>query len=260
MTTTDELKTRAQTLKLYGLLAHWDEISNQDWVARLIEWEEVERQARSLQRRLSNARLGQFKPLADFDWQWPKRCDRAALEELMRLGFLGEAGNAVLVGPNGVGKSTLARNIAHQAVINGHTVLVTTASGMLNELAAQDGDSALRRRLKRYTHPELLVIDEIGYLSYGNRHADLLFEIVSRRYEEKSTVVTTNRPFAEWGEVFPNASCVVSLIDRLVHNAEIINIEGDSYRLKEARERSQQRQQKRAKRTPRAKPATKKEE
>lgn len=260
MTTTDELKTRAQTLKLYGLLAHWDEISDQDWVVLLIEWEEAERQARSLQRRLSNARLGQFKPLADFDWQWPKRCDRAALEELMRLGFLGEAGNAVLVGSNGVGKSTLARNIAHQAVINGHTVLFTTASGMLNELAAQDGDSALRRRLKRYTHPELLVIDEIGYLSYGNRHADLLFEIVSRRYEEKSTVVTTNRPFAEWGEVFPNASCVVSLIDRLVHNAEIINIEGDSYRLKEARERSQQRQQKRAKRKPRAKSATRKEE
>ena len=256
MMTMDELKARAQALKLYGLLAHWEAISDQDWVARLIEWEEAERQARSLQRRLSNARLGQFKPLADFDWQWPKRCDRAALEELMRLGFLGEAGNAVLVGPNGVGKSTLARNIAHQAVINGHTVLFTTASQMLNELAAQDGDSALRRRLKRYTHPELLVIDEIGYLSYGNRHADLLFEIVSRRYEEKSTVVTTNRPFAEWGEVFPNASCVVSLIDRLVHNAEIINIEGDSYRLKEARERSRLRQQKRAaNKKPRAKPA-----
>lgn len=259
MTITNERKSRAQALKLYGLLAHWEEISDQDWVVRLIEWEEAERQARSLQRRLSNARLGQFKPLADFDWQWPKRCDRAALEELMRLGFLGEAGNAVLVGPNGVGKSTLARNIAHQAVINGHTVLFTTASQMLNELAAQDGDSALRRRLKRYTHPELLVIDEIGYLSYGNRHADLLFEIVSRRYEEKSTVVTTNRPFAEWGEVFPNASCVVSLIDRLVHNAEIINIEGDSYRLKEAKERAQQRQQQRAKRKPRAKPITQKE-
>ena len=259
MRTTNELKTRAHALKLYGLLAHWEETSDQDWVVRLIEWEETERQARSLQRRLSNARLGQFKSLADFDWQWPKRCDRAALEELMRLGFLGEAGNAVLVGPNGVGKSTLARNIAHQAVIDGHTVLFTTASQMLNELAAQDGDSALRRRLKRYTHPELLVIDEIGYLSYGNRHADLLFEIVSRRYEEKSTVVTTNRPFAEWGEVFPNASCVVSLIDRLVHNAEIINIEGDSYRLKEARERSQQRRQKRAKRKPRAKLTTQKE-
>jgi len=261
MTTTDDLKARAQALKLYGLLAHWDEVKQSDWIIPLIEWEEAERAARSLQRRLTNAHLGAFKPLADFDWQWPKRCDRAALEELMRLGFLGEAGNAVLVGPNGVGKSTIARNIAHQAVMDGHTVLFTSASHMLNELAAQDGDSALRRRLKRYTHPQLLVIDEIGYLSYGNRHADLLFEIVSRRYEEKSTVVTTNRPFAEWGEVFPNASCVVSLIDRLVHNAEIISIEGESYRLKEAKERSRLRQQKRAaKKQPKAKATTNRED
>jgi len=261
MTTLDDLKARAQALKLYGLLAHWDDVKNSDWLVPLIEWEEAERQARSLQRRLSNAHLGHFKSLADFDWQWPQHCDRAAIEELMRLGFLSEAGNAVLVGPNGVGKSTVARNIAHQAVIEGHTVLFTTASQMLNELAAQDGDAALRRRLRRYTHPQLLVIDEIGYLSYGNRHADLLFEIVSRRYEEKSTVVTTNRPFAEWGEVFPSASCVVSLIDRLVHNAEIISIEGESYRLKEAKERSQLRQQKRAaKKKPKAKPTTKRED
>jgi len=91
-----------------------------------------------------------------------------------------------------------------------------------------------------------LLIDEIGYLSYSNRHADLLFEIVSRRYQEKSTLVTTNRPFAEWGEVFPNAACVVSLVDRLVHNAEIIHIEGESYRLKEAKERSEARRKQRA--------------
>jgi len=244
--TPDALKERAQNLKLYGLLAHWDDVKHCDWVGNLIVWEEAERQSRSLQRRLTNAHLGHFKSLADFDWQWPAKCDRGAIEELMRLGFLEGAGNAVLVGPNGVGKSMIARNVAHQAVIEGHTVLFTTASQMLNELAAQDGDGALRRRLKRYSHPQLLVIDEIGYLSYGNRHADLLFEIVSRRYEEKSTVVTTNRPFAEWGEVFPSASCVVSLVDRLVHNAEIIVIEGESYRLKEAKERSRQRQQKRA--------------
>ena len=110
----------------------------------------------------------------------------------MRLGFLHEAANAVLIGPNGVGKSTLARNIAHQAVLHGHSVLFTSAGHMLNELAAQDGDSALRRRLARYARPRLLVIDEVGYLSYSNRHADLLFEIVSRRYEEKSTLITTN--------------------------------------------------------------------
>ena len=118
---------------------------------------------------------------------------------------------------------------------------------LLGELAALDSDSALRRRLRHYAAPDLLVIDEVGYLSYSNRHADLLFELISRRYETKSTLVTTNRPFAEWSEVFPNAACVVSLVDRLVHNAEVISIDGDSYRLKEAKERSAERAAKRKK-------------
>jgi len=245
-TTNDSLKDRAKALKLHGLLAHWDEVMDADWLEPLIRWEEQERARRGLQRRLSAARLGRFKPLADFDWHWPKQCDRQAVAELMRLDFLEETANAVLVGPNGVGKSTIARNIAHQAVLAGHSVLFTNAAAMLNELAAQDGDNALRRRLALYARPRLLVIDEIGYLSYSNRHADLLFEIVSRRYEEKSTIITTNKPFAEWNQVFPNASCVVSLVDRLVHHAEIIPIEGESYRLKEAKEQSEKRRQKRA--------------
>ena len=122
----------------------------------------------------------------------------------MRLGFLKEATNIILVGPNGVGKSTIARNIAHQSVLNGCTVLFTSAGHMLNDLAAQEGDSALKRRLSHYARPQLLVIDEVGYLSYSNRHADLLFEIVSRRYEERSTLVTTNRPFTEWGALQEN--------------------------------------------------------
>jgi DNA replication protein DnaC len=113
------------------------------------------------------------------------------------------------------------------------------------ELAALDSDSALRRRLNRYASPDVLVSDEVGYLSYSNRHADLLFELVSRRYGVASTVVTTNRPFAEWSEVFPNAACVVSLVDRLVHRAEVVVIEGESYRVKEARERAEQRTKKR---------------
>lgn len=242
----DPLMARAQALKLHGLLAHWSEVAREAWVTALIEWEEEQRTIRSLERRLGHAHLGRFKALADFDWSWPKRCDREAIAELMRLEFLKEAGNAVLIGPNGVGKSTLARNIAHQAVLAGHTVLCTSAGHMLNELAGADGDNALRHRLSVYARPRLLLIDEIGYLSYSNRHADLLFEIVSRRYLEKSTLVTTNRPFSEWGEVFPNAACVVSLIDRLVHHAEIIQIEGDSYRLKEAKERGEQRRAQRA--------------
>ena len=166
---------------------------------------------------------------------------------LMNLDFIKEAINIILVGPNGVGKSTIARNIAHHALLQGHTVLFTTAATMLNELAAQDGDNALRRKLKYYAQPQLLVIDEIGYLSYGNRHADLLFEIINRRYEQKPTLVTTNRPFTEWGEVFPNAACVVSLIDRLIHHAEILSIDGESYRLKEAKEAASQRKLQRQK-------------
>ncbi|WP_216644559.1 ATP-binding protein [Candidatus Thiodictyon syntrophicum] len=192
---------------------------------------------------LGNAHLGRFKPLADFDWQWPTHCDRPAIDDLMGLRFLAETANIILVGPNGVGKSMIARNIAHQALLAGHTVLFTSAGHLLNELAGADGDHALRHRLTVYARPRLLVIDEVGYLSYSNRHADLLFEIVSRRYEAKSTLITTNRPFAEWGEVFPNAACVVSLVDRLVHHAEIITIQGESYRLKEAKERAEQRHQ-----------------
>jgi DNA replication protein DnaC len=165
----------------------------------------------------------------------------------MTLDFLKDASNLVFVGPNGVGKTLCATNIAYQAVLAGHTALFITAGQLLGELAALDSDSALRRKLRQYAAPDLLVIDEVGYLSYSNRHADLLFELVSRRYQHKSTVVTTNRAFADWGEVFPNAACVVSLIDRLMHRAEVVRIDGDSYRAKEADERQAQRTAERAK-------------
>ena len=156
----------------------------------------------------------------------------------MTLEFMAQSVNVVLRGNNGVGKSMLAKNVAHQALVQGYTVRFTTAGEMLGELAAMDSDAGLRRRLRHYVNPDLLVIDEIGYLSYSNRHADLLFELVSRRYESKSTIVTTNKAFADWGEVFPNAACVVSLVDRLLHHSEVIAIEGPSYRLKDAQARS----------------------
>ena len=245
---TDSLMGRARALGLHGLIAHWDEVAECDWLSTLIAWEEEEKRARSLKRRLADARLGEFKPLADFNWDWPRRCDRMAIEDLMSLEFLKEHANVVLVGPNGVGKSTIAANIAHRAVLEGHTVRFATAASMLGELAAIDSDTLLQRKLRLYARQHLLVIDEVGYLSYSNRHADLLFNIVSSRSQQRSTIITTNRPFAEWGEAFPNAACLVALVDRLVHNAEIIAIDGDSYRRKEAAERQKQRSAERRRR------------
>jgi len=127
------------------------------------------------------------RSLADFDWKHPKKIPRPLFEELLELRFLADATNIVFVGPNGVGKTMLAQNLAHQAVLRGHKVRFTEASTMLGDLAAQDGPIALRRRLHRYTKPELLVIDEIGYLSYNDCSADLLFEVVNRRYQKVST-------------------------------------------------------------------------
>jgi len=235
---TDALAQRATDLKLYGLLAHWDELDpHAPWVQPLIEWEEQERNRRGFERRLRNARLGNFKSLAEFDWQWPKQIDRQLISDQLQLDFVRTKSNIILLGGNGVGKSTIAKNIAHQAVLKGHSVLFTSASDMLNTLAAQDGNLSLQRRLKYFARPDVLVIDEVGYLSYGNRHADLLFDIINRRYEQKSTIVTTNKPFTLWEEVFPNAACVVSLVDRLIHHAQMITIDGESYRMKEAKER-----------------------
>lgn len=236
----DALKEQALALKLHGLLSHWDELTPEQipWLTQVFGWELSECKQRSLERRLGSAKLGRFKPLTEFDWQWPTKIDQHAVHHLMQLDFIHDASNIILIGPNGVGKSTLAQNLGHQAVMRGHTVLFTSAANMLNDLAAQDGDNALRRRLTHYSRARLLIIDEVGYLSYNNRHADLLFEIINRRYEKNATLVTTNRPFSEWNEVFPNAACVVSLIDRLVHHSEVIAIEGESYRMKEAQEQA----------------------
>jgi len=233
------LRERAYRLGLHGLLAHWDEVAAAPWVCKLLDYEEAERTRRSLERRIRNARLGSFKPLIDFDWSWPKKIDREAIDEILSLGFFEEGVNTLLLGPNGVGKTMLLKNLAHHALLRGYTVRFITASDMLNDLAVPDTSVALTRRLKRYCGPQLLCLDEVGYLSYDSRYADLLFEVVTRRYEaHKPIAISTNKPFAQWSEVFPNAACVVTLIDRLIHRCELIDIQARSYRLKEAKERA----------------------
>jgi len=227
---------------------------HEPWFARVLEIEEAERHRRSLKRRLEDARLGAFKSMADFDWQWPEQCDRMLVQELQSLAFLSEAANVVVLGPNGMGKTMIAKNLVHQAVLAGHSARFTLASDMLHDLAAQHSSTALARRLRRYTSPTLLAIDELGYLSYDSRYADLLFEVVTRRYQSRSVIITTNKPFSEWNQVFPNAGCVVTLVDRLMHRAEILTLAGKSYRLKEAEERALNKAKSRstARRKPRA--------
>lgn len=196
--------------------------------------ESDDRAKKSLERRLNRSHLGRFKSITDFDWNWPKRIDRAAIESALQLDFLSGARNVILVAPNGLGKTMIAKNIAHQAVVAGHSVLFVTATQMLLDLCAQESARALDRRLKHYARPRLLCIDEVGYLSYDNRNADLLFEVVSRRYEQKSLVLTTNLAFSEWPTIFPSATSATALIDRVIHHAEVIAVEGDSFRRREA--------------------------
>ena len=251
------LNNRVAALQLPGLLAHWDELDEQklQWIATMVGWEETERSRRGLERRLRNAHLGRFKSLTEFDWQWPEHCDQTAVADMMKLDFINEATNLLLVGNNGVGKSTIAQNIAHQAIVQGHSALFVNAAQMLGDLASRDSDAALNRRLKHYARPDILVIDEVGYLSYANRHADLLFEVVNRRYELKPIIVTTNKSFNDWGEVFPNAACVVSIVDRLLHHSQILMIEGESYRMHEAKQRAEKQKRTRsAKRKPKTAP------
>ncbi len=200
----------------------------------IVEAEQRERAKRSLERRVGRSKLGGFKPMTDFDWAWPTRIDREAVEAAVRLDFLDSARNVVLVAPEGLGKTMIAQNIVHAALLAGHSALFITASQLLLDLGAQESARALDRRLRYYTSRPLLCIDEIGYLSYDARNADLLFQVVSRRYERKSLVLTTNLAFNEWPTVFPNAACTTALIDRVVHHAEIIAIEGESYRRREA--------------------------
>jgi DNA replication protein DnaC len=214
----------------HAIQARW---SAHQILEQIVKTEAAERSRRSLERRLRLSGIKGFKPIADFDWSWPDKIERDVVERALTLDFLNEARNLVLVGPNGLGKTMIAQNLCHSAVLAGHSVLFRPAAALLEDLHRQSPEGR-RRKLRILANVGLLCIDEVGYLSFDDKAADLLYEVVNRRYERKPVILTTNRPFKEWNEVFPNATCIVTLLDRLLHHAEVTAIEGKSYRVRES--------------------------
>jgi DNA replication protein DnaC len=249
---TNSLSAQLQQIGLRALPANLDDFlaratkarwSPHQMLEQLVQSEAAERSRRSLERRLRLSGIKSFKPMADFDWAWPTKIERDVIERALTLDFLQEGRNLVLVGTNGLGKTMIAQNIGHAAVMAGSSVLFRSAPALLEELHRQSPEGR-RRKLRGYAGVGLLCIDEVGYLSFDDKAADLLYEVINRRYERKSVIVTTNRPFKEWNEVFPNATCIATLLDRLLHHADVTVIEGDSYRLRESQQETAARRRK----------------
>lgn len=242
LTTTGDLAWQLRQIGLRASAEGLDDLiaraTKQRWSAvQLIEEiarsETADKAARNLKRRLGQARLGRFKPLADFDWNWPQKIDRELIERALKLDFIEEGRNLILLGANGLGKTCITKNIAYEAVTAGKSVILRTASELISDLSC-DSPQLRRRKLGLYGRVDLLCIDEVGYLSYDASAADLLYEVVNRRYEEGAIMITTNRAFKDWNSVFPNATCIATMLDRLMHHAEILLIEGQSYRVRES--------------------------
>jgi DNA replication protein DnaC len=201
---------------------------------RLVEGEAHLRQDRSVERRIRLARFPVRKTLDQFDWTWPRKINRLQVQNLFRLQFIADAANVVLIGGVGLGKSHLAIALGYTACQHGHSVLFASAIEIVNTLAAAQAGGRLKADLNRYVRPRVLLIDELGYLPIDKAGADLLFQIISQRYERGSTVITTNRVFKRWPEIFNNDSTLTSaVLDRLLHHAETVTLEGKSYRMKD---------------------------
>ena len=205
-----------------------------DFLSRLVEGEALRRKDRATQRRIQAARFPVVKTLEQFNWSWPKKINRPQVQNLFRLSFLKDKANVIFLGGAGLGKSHLATALAYEACLAGHTVLFTTAIDIVNTLAAAQSAHHLKAELKKYTSPSITLIDELSYLPIDKTGADLLFQVLSQRYETGSTIVTTNQAYKDWAKVFNHDATLTSaVLDRLLHHAETVTVEGRSYRMKD---------------------------
>jgi DNA replication protein DnaC len=240
MTIKKTLLSRLETLKLRTIADRLDDnlkqaaakqLSHLDFLQQIIEEELHAYSDRAVNRRIAHAHFPVLKTLDAFKWSFPKKINRQQIQHLLELDFLQETANIILIGPTGVGKSHIATAIAHQACLANQSVLFTTAFQMINHLNEAQTTHTFNNELKKYTRPQLLFIDELGYLPIDKHGADLLFQVISGRYERGSTIVTTNRIFREWPAIFNNdATLTTAILDRLLHHVEVVKIEGISFR------------------------------
>jgi DNA replication protein DnaC len=240
---TDKLNEHLKYLKLpfirenYATIAaqasekHWPHV---DYLKRLARGEAALRRDRAIKRRIRMARFPVIKTLDEFNWTWPKKINRLQVRNHFRLGFIADKSNVIFLGGVGLGKTHLASALGYAACLKGYSVLFATAVDVINTLAAAQAAGRMKQELKKYTRPALLVLDELGFLPIDKAGADLLFQVISLRYEQGALVITSNRAFKDWAEIFNNDSTLTSaILDRLLHHADTVLIEGKSYRMKD---------------------------
>jgi DNA replication protein DnaC len=239
----DQLQQDLAYLNLSHIAQHYDQSAQEaareqlghvDYLARLVAGETALRYERSVARKVRRARLPVIKTLDQFSWAWPAKINRAQVQDLFRLRFIGQKANVVFIGGVGLGKSHLAIALAHTACMNDVSVRFASAVDIVNTLSAAQGAYMLPKALKQYLLPNLLVIDELGYLPMDKRGADLLFQVISARYERGSIIITTNTAYKHWPRIFNNDATITSaVLDRLLHHCDTVTIQGKSYRMKD---------------------------
>ena len=220
-----------------GQLAARKQWTHIHYLSELVKQESNLRRDRTIQRRIRMARFPVIKTLDQFNWSWPRKINQAQVQNLFHLKFIEDKSNVIFIGGVGVGKTHLASALGYQACLKWNTVLFASAIDIINNLVTAQHAGRLKQELKKYLKPVLIIIDELGYLPIDKNGADLLFQIISARYERGSIIITTNRVFKDWPKIFNNDSTLTSaLLDRLLHHTEAVVIEGKSYRMKEVKE------------------------